>query len=115
MGSFRQAATVMCFSLSVDAVAPSRNFGAHFVRHARLATGHLGMGDAVQPAVLDFLRGGRNYAGKRVGVRHFANPVWARRLAQYSMGRLWHATTVARISHSATEGITVGSDPDEQR
>jgi hypothetical protein len=69
------------------------------------------MGEAVQPGVLDFLEGGRNHAGKRVDAGHFANPVWAQRLAQYLAGRLWHATTVARISHSATERVTAGEPP----
>src|ERR1700730_1927056 len=56
-----------------DVAIPGRHFGADLVRHARLATRHLGMGETVEPRVIDLLRGSRNGGGERKNVRYLGS------------------------------------------
>ena len=43
-----------------DVVVPGGHVGADLIRHVRLATGHLGVPEAIGPRVVDLLRRRRN-------------------------------------------------------
>jgi hypothetical protein len=59
---------------AADIAVPCRDLGADFIRHRRLAAGHLGMADTVKPGLVDFLRPGRDRRGQCECVRHAGLP-----------------------------------------